>query len=110
MKIIYYRVYLASGLGKIFSIWNLPAFNLPFNVAAFAFLAAIKYTSYDSTPNAHFHIISGIALLENETFEQADLEWAKVMMSFLTTFITYATYIITTGITACWRISLKWVW
>ena len=69
-------VYLASGLGSIFGRFNLPAFNLPFNVAAFMFLAAVRYSSPHS--NAHFPLKPGSPLMPNETFQEADLDWAKV--------------------------------
>ena len=72
-------MYLASGLGYVFGRFNLPAFNLPFNVATFMFLAAVKYSSPHN--NAHFPLKPGSPLMRNETFQEADLDWEKVTKS-----------------------------
>lgn len=41
-------VYVNSGLGTIFSVFNLPAFNMPFNLTIFVFLGAL------GAGNSHF--------------------------------------------------------
>ncbi len=75
--LLLFSVYLAAGLGSIFSHFNLPAFNLPFIVAAFTFLGAVHYSS----PNDHFALKSAAPLLPNETFREADIEWEKVRIA-----------------------------
>ena len=67
-----FSVYLASGLGTIFGRFNLPAFNLPFCVAAFMFLGALSV----SQPNEYFPLQSQMP--SNDTLYNRDIEWEKV--------------------------------
>ena len=71
----YFSVYVASGLGAIFSRCNLPALNLPFVLTTFLFLASVNATR---GPNDHFPTKVGASLGVNETFANSDIKWDKV--------------------------------
>ena len=66
-----YSVFLASGLGTLFGKVGLPAFNLPFVVAAFTFIAAAGYTS----DNPHFPMKKGSPPGD---FDIDQVHWGKV--------------------------------
>ncbi|CAH1789237.1 unnamed protein product [Owenia fusiformis] len=66
-------VYVNSGLGGIFSSWNIPAFNLPFCLVAFVFLAALPPNNPNFPPR--------IKAAPNETFAQASIDWGQIFLA-----------------------------
>ena len=61
---------LSSALGNLLGQWGIPAFNLPFNVATYVFVASAW-----SSDNAHF---PGPSASVPEAFGVEPLDWIRV--------------------------------
>ncbi|XP_074658680.1 urea transporter 1-like [Tubulanus polymorphus] len=67
-------VYVASGLGTLCARVGLPAFNLPFNLVTFVFMAACGV-------NNHHFPLSDVSVSSNDTFRNSlPLSWGQIFL------------------------------
>ncbi|XP_077864891.1 LOW QUALITY PROTEIN: urea transporter 1-like [Saccoglossus kowalevskii] len=67
-----FSVLLTSALGNLLGQWTIPAFNLPFNIATFLFIAGT------GPYNAHFAQASGVS---PDMWEGHSLDWIEILKS-----------------------------
>ncbi|XP_072029555.1 urea transporter 2-like [Amphiura filiformis] len=66
-------VMLSSALGNLLGQWGIPAFNLPFNVATYVFVASVW-----SSKNAHFPIaVSPVP----KSFGEEAIDWIQIVQA-----------------------------
>ena len=84
--LFFFSVYVNSGLGSIFSAFNLPAFNMPFNLTMFVFLGAIGAgnSAFSNSPNpASFSALGQDAGMNNYDFVEVGRQINSLKTSIL---------------------------